>query len=1790
MNTEEPNTLPDEELKPAEMKLTALPLLEEIEEIEQVEENPPAPEPEPEPEPVEEEESEEERFQQEVLPMPTQEAAQNFKREETLRLSPIEDREKQQYWQQIMTGDSNRIPEEIQQQAGLDDGEMDEDEREHQLLSTVNRSWVVDHLNKNKQEVRQNWENIRAKLTKKHGVGDNEQELFLALSDEQSGAERKKAATQIQQKSFTAGLQGQITPDTREELASLSDDEQQRALTLQSQAYRQGVEHRDNMLPMAQKIAEGLPAFINTERELLSPLTIDQKMKPLLEIKDELAALPQKERSYVYHLALQERKKIDDAAPAEEEPDALTKAWRTFRRSSFNIGMDMGQAGANVAAATFSSMGKELDSWLGTHWEEKGERIDQKAQVLQELRQLAQQESYPIIHEEEAGLGEKLAHDIVSATPHAILAMSGGAGFGCLMFGGAGASIAEARQRTPKGDVKTQVAAGLIAGAAQAGIYAGLGRIGGRVLEQSIARFARTSGQGFKGFSLASLKTGAQVSGESAKMLLAGKAAQATDLALHELAAQCDETASNIDWKSFGENTVDIELNVREAAATLPFLLIGSGRMALRHFRTPQGLIAQGDSLRAWGIPEKKISNILQAKNIDQQGSLLQEAIQTSPRWGGAGFLKKAMQSLRLLHNKEQQPFNDVDAVCDFLKLPPEHSNIPKNKAQLADISQRETRNQLEKSYSRAQTTKLQEPVKALQLWDYWWQKSNITLSDKYKSNMRQQKRIKHTEDTYSYNHLLRYPAAMEAPDAQIPQKLQRFALISPKTESLRRDILCDRSFDVESLSYQFLLNNSSSNHLPKEGASVEKLIESGEKKRQQLLKHLADCVLQMAQGTPKNEAMDTLEKNFFKLSRSMNSPDRRPEWMQEDGLPNKKKFAQARSATRQEQISAGIPSSLVQASRICIGLQSASNVLYKLLPMMDDFGACMARGMTPTESYQHLLNRELGISTSTPPVENISNYSKLDAENAQYINQLHNITGESPQMDLGDDGQALWRMPTFLGQHTRWHADKNSAIREYAWRMKSMFRPFLEEQDLTLQESAQSKTFDAEKAIPLESLQEFTGFDQLCIQALNDMHDLGAGMRASLLPGMKVGLSKMRVKKNSDMSKSERQLSILEPNPQYLEDKKGHFYQVDYKSMGTPYSLTKARANIYWRRLLDTNLLDPSDAFSLLLEAGAAKESERAQLQNIPLVNPNPPSRRGRTANAYNELEKNKRIDLRNHALASRLAELSADFQASDLNQSTLPQSAREWFRLIPFCPPEADGPQSFALNQSDSGKILLRWLNKTTAHNLKERTITWKKLREKGTQLTEHTLAHNLRESVGHTTAESQHRAWAHRIGGEQATDSPYTELWMMLTNPSKVWLKMSAERKADLAPLIESQYQSNLNKGRMPLDLNEAIQDLDAAVKQYPEIASFSEHPDQAGKFMRIHMKQDDIDVTSINQTSSRPLSWRGRRSPKQSYEMSPAAELPTHMQNDARVIPAIRLLDTLRSFIANRPQKTEKGISWMGKLYGFGANHIPGTSDAWKPRRALEPLLKIFDEIKHRDSSEGNGSGTFMFAGVPLRVLPTEMDYSALNHTSIYRSPDSPNETIRLMPGEFNSPLLDARTPYVVRTRNGAYFNNARALKDVQEFNDSIMSLDYLNIKELRKHNEQTQEELSTIVADQLVEQILNFEMKEEDGQLMGTGIINNNELIMRIAEDSGLCYELETKGLDELMPPQLSLLRLLREFMMIEYGPDPQAAYLELKRQTKQIARKESLAKRLKLCIMDMQKRMDTTAKRIKATR
>ena len=546
--------------------------------------------------------------------------------------------ERGRYWNRILTADPDTIPQDIQTAAGADDASRSAEDREYRLLQTVNRSWVADYLEIPKEEIKADWAGVRSALADKLGVGSDEQEVFTALSLRAQEAPQRELARAAYENEYLRTLTG-------EEAEAEVADETPTLAEIRAVARAAAEDARERSLQHADALELVMQTFSRLERGPVEQARAVWNSPQFLEAIDELAEMGEDERAVLYRVMQAEWKKRGYHPRPESLPVAML---HQMVRGGINMSYHIGQAVGNAAVAQLSRLGDSLGLDSLSDFSKKQ---DKRLRVVEELRRVAQQEVMPIRLEEDASFAEELMVDTAGALPGAVMAFSGVPGISLLAASSAGASVADARHRSPESDQKLQTAAGCLAGAAQAAIFRGMSGLGQRLISRTLNQFAGSVGQGVRRYALSALKSGAWFTQENVNLLLAGKAAQLAEMGLQELASGADDTASNIDWKSYGENALDLETNIREAAMNLPFVLIAGGKAALHHFRSPRAVLGEdGCRLDDWGVEPAMKERILNAPTPQQQSELLREALRGSKRWAGVGFLSDvAARSLRLL-------------------------------------------------------------------------------------------------------------------------------------------------------------------------------------------------------------------------------------------------------------------------------------------------------------------------------------------------------------------------------------------------------------------------------------------------------------------------------------------------------------------------------------------------------------------------------------------------------------------------------------------------------------------------------------------------------------------------------------------------------------------------------------------------------------------------------------------------------------------------------------------------------------------------------------------------------------------------------------------------------------------------------------------------------------------------------------------------------------------------------------------------------------------------------------
>jgi chloramphenicol O-acetyltransferase len=69
--------------------------------------------------------------------------------------------EKGLYWNKLLTGNPETVPADIRQKVGAQDESLPAEARNYRLMNSINRSWVVDHRQLNREQVRSSWPELR---------------------------------------------------------------------------------------------------------------------------------------------------------------------------------------------------------------------------------------------------------------------------------------------------------------------------------------------------------------------------------------------------------------------------------------------------------------------------------------------------------------------------------------------------------------------------------------------------------------------------------------------------------------------------------------------------------------------------------------------------------------------------------------------------------------------------------------------------------------------------------------------------------------------------------------------------------------------------------------------------------------------------------------------------------------------------------------------------------------------------------------------------------------------------------------------------------------------------------------------------------------------------------------------------------------------------------------------------------------------------------------------------------------------------------------------------------------------------------------------------------------------------------------------------------------------------------------------------------------------------------------------------------------------------------------------
>lgn len=1690
------------------------------------------------------------------------------------------------YWKRILTADPDTVPQDIRTAAGADDESQPPEERDYRLLRTINRSWAADHLNATREQISADWSGIRRELADSLGVDSNEQEVFTALSLRTQEEPERELARKTYEEEYLRVLEGRDSQQhsTASEIRT-EDIHHGRLDEIRKMARTAAINAREECLQHADALEHTVRTFLQLERGPIEQARALWSSPQFMEAVDELAAMSDGERAVLYRVAQSEWRRNGYRPLPESTPVAML---HQMIRRGVNMSLNAGQAIGNAAIAQLGHIGEQfgLDR-LSQYSKEQDKRL----RIIEELRRVAQMEVLPIRLDEDATFAEELMVDAAGAVPGVAMAFSGVPGVTLLAASAAGASVAEARQRAPEGSQKLQTAAGCLAGATQAAIFKGMSGMGQRLISRTISQFAGSIGKGLRQYTLSALRSGAWFTQENINLLLAGKAAQAAEMGLQELAAQADETASHIDWSSYGDNLTDLETNIREAAMNLPFVLIAGGRAALHHFRSPRTILGDGQRLDGWGVDPVMKERILLAPTLQQQGELLREALRSSKRWSGAGFLEDvAAKSLRLLQTKDLHIFDNERVVAQFLSHPGEQallkSHLRRQKGDSLPPPQPEEMQKLSTKYEHLAPQQRIPAAKAP-----WLQK--VMYEWLVKAGLEPPPTQQHAPAENSPA-----PPALRS----LPPELKQQGHYLPRAERLRRGLLSELVNRVDQLSYRFLLNTFTIDTLGRSNSGEKSAVQRTEALRRNIPRMVARAVLQSAMDGHQAQANQQMKDYFsnFYLNRRYNTT--REPWLKKASFSHLRQLVENIESTG--RLKASVPMEVREMQSQYLGLTAAVRELQELIPHMEDFHTMLSRGHSPLGAYAAILSREFALpeadmdwkpdgwdAAATAADEQSTRRTTL--QNVQKMQLYSQLTGREPEKVTTDNGEELWRIQRPDGSRTRWHEASDYVANDlsYVYTIRLGMPYQREHYTLKLQENMRRNGAEFMDMLP-QQRRRLSTHDALALIALNDLNSMWMSSAATIPSGL-------AYHKQSGVGSAARKLydgveAFLSPA---TKAEQPQHYRLDSHRTVNPLQLIFARSRIYWQRLLDSGAQAPAELADFL-EAYGEITPERKQellrmpeknryLYRLPEVQALPRGKQQRYIRSLRELLRERDSADMRAELSTAMAYFSAKCLIADMEHVRLPDSVKEWIAAAPFRRPEQSSygarPDSVSRKREtsaytkNSDEFLMRWTNDKATGFLQEnaeRIATLRAaIRDEQSTLRRSPLYTRICELWTPSDSQRKEQCWSYLLNGGQHFTDAGQELWDMLRHPATGWKSLPEQERERLRGELETTIREHPLPGTTGQEANaveQHLHHLEALLAEKPQLRDYALNLRTPGEILRLYPeplprpRATDDHSSAVNKQELR----QGLPEMQPGGRMEPAS-LPPELADDARTTPALHLLTVLRRQVMNYPIVTPQGIRLHNQYYGGTSGLRPkGVTAEWSVEQPLEGLLQTLQSLE----TDMEGQKTEI-NGEVLEPLHTEADLSPLQHVTVYRHPQHPTVQVRLMPGDFASASPYRRNPYVVHSLAGAPLTGNKGWRPRRRAGDAYRDL--VNFDS--RMNQVVYNEKSHKAGDFFAGVFRQLQTRLLDAQTLRMGRdadLSNREIILHLAQDTGYSSKLKGADISQFTPDEIVTLSLFRLLMAYEYGTSPETAEKALLELGARFRRDTDLFEQVKENILD----------------
>lgn len=1546
-------------------------------------------------------------------------------------LPPEQKTAKDEYWKTLLTGDVSALPNHIRKKILGTADELSEEEQDYQLYGAINRSWTADYMGVEREMVQSKWPQYRKRLATRLDVADNDEDVFLALSERETEKPLRAAGEAAYTAAYSAGVAGKNEYEIEEIVRQLSPEHADNARGLAVKAYEEGAAERRRLLPLARLIRDGMESFAALDEDSLPIIRVLENAPALTDAIQEMSGMTRRERQVALHVA---RSLMPPPQDGEDDPSLPTTILRSLRRSATNSGLNFAQGMAQLSSSGMrllgrsgSKPGEKLAGWA--------EQVDKYSIIFEELRRLAQDELHPLQPSQSSGWAGQLLVDMCSAVPELITSFVKHPVAGMIMnVRDVGQSTMDVRMRAPEADADVALTAGALGMLIQRQVEGAISKIGGDKLGNAISRLLKSRGGGVKQFVMHGAGVSNAFAFELVRELLAGKTGQGAGLLTQDAIMRCKQTASNIDWQQFGQTAADVNLNMREAAAELPFILLGAGRVALRDFTAPQSLLKnEGAALIPWGIPEPERKKIAAEPDIDKQGEMLRQALSKSPRWGGMDFAERAARALHLLNFKFFTEFKDRNFVCDFLNLPPlEAYTAKKDSAQpRPEIPQRLEVNELFRVKSQEDTEYQQQ---LMELWNEEWVKAH------YQDDMPHLERPDWDvvgAETPSQKRLAHYlDEILKANYEPVPRRLRRNGLYAPFAETERKWLLRDRVADVKHISHLFALHSLVIDSDAETRVPVSEMRRHADAARKAYLGKIVGSILRIRNGEDAAKVIQEMETGILNDFRDkLYSLNNMPLWL--FGMDSNELFTLPDTDVR-------CPASwrkwlknpdMVDIYRICTGTRANIRLLADLLPLTDDYYTAISRGMTPLQACNHLLMRELPCDVADIPhyphdelaqpqaAEKFAAFCKANNEKFLLSQQMF---GSELLRDVGPQGQPLWAVLRPDGSHSAWHSSRQQAINDYVTQAQTYMQAF----DLFKfypkgRGKGKFRKIDVAKDW-IGKKNPYNGHDHVLSYASRDILRLMDERAAFLQPGLFVN------RKHNHFCPGDVTIDDgITPLFPKVDSAIGRYF-VNYFTVVSPVSYLQSRARVFWERMLDSG-----------------RVSQKKLTRFLDRVEEDFPQMKEAFANHFldpNVLSQTDWSQSDVARLSNKMAAYTACYLMAHPDSLDLPASVRLWMRLTPFCPlvddtkPKTDDDikQRRSVPRGVYDRGLMTWVNRKTSEKMRSLAPVLESLREKPffQKQGDEEMQHLFDMAMGKDPVQQVEQGWMQLLCGEDVLRNASQRWLNFLYSPTKYWSGLSQYEQNHLAefmaPLIrrgedvamsERGFDDRLAEMSDAERLMLALEELEDVLERYPHLRQYC-YVDPEMPFASMLMIDHKIpEMTQMEEPSYVGLGLH-RGSAVQGCAVVPYGKFELHEQADPAVGRALELISRLRMYPITRPVCTGGKIMWKGVEYGGRYGKTPHRLDSWEIiDNPLESLLRMRDKVEQIEADNQEDSVEY-FDYLYNSVLPSS-HHEVFGNITLYRDRTRVMNICRLMPGEPFALYPTVSNPYVVQSVSGSY---------------------------------------------------------------------------------------------------------------------------------------------------------------------